>query len=139
MSIKITIEVESIAAAVSALQRLGVPPPDRIEAPLPPPVASEPPKSRGRPRKLSAVLAAEPESVPAVDASSTPAPAPEAGSATATPPTKHELRAALVKLQSVKGKAVAMQILGKYASPATIDGCPEDKRAAAIAECQAAA
>ena len=97
------------------------------------PEETEVPKGkRARPAKSAPTT-----DVPAPEAA--PAPATEAPKASAIFPSKNDLRAALVKLQSVKGKQTAVDILAKHASPATIDGCPEDKRATVIAECQRAA
>lgn len=54
--------------------------------------------------------------------------------------TDKEVRAALVKLQSVKGKDAAMAVLGKFTpeNQRTIGGIPLPKYAEIVAACKAA-
>jgi hypothetical protein len=49
------------------------------------------------------------------------------------------VRAALVHLQSLKGKDAAIIVLGKFSATKTIGGVTADKYAALIAACKAAA
>jgi hypothetical protein len=164
MSVKITLEFPTAAAALNALQVLAstfVPAPTKAET------ASEPQQttSTASPEKFpntavqatapkgrkKATPAAPPSETTAPPAASSPSPAPASTPtpepATASAPTEaaaekvytdSDVRVALTTLQSKKGKEAAMKILAAHSPSKTIGGLPKEKFATVVNECKAA-
>lgn len=145
MSVKITLEFPTAAAALAALQTLtGTFVPDEVVRPTRgrKPAAAAVTTSAATPTASEApTAAAEASSAPTTDtpAAAQPATVPEAKpAASASELTDKDVRTALVQLQTRKGtKKEAQAILDKFAPNGVIAGVKKEDYAKLIAECQA--